>query len=85
MAKLTAKQVDGVLDTSSSLEVTGQKTFSSAQAFTGGNQSVVLAGGYMYWVSNPAILNDQGNTRIRFENGQMLVEVFEGEWMLIRE
>jgi hypothetical protein len=85
MAKLTAKQVEGVLDTSSTQEVTGQKTFSSAQAFSGAGQSIVIAGGYIYWVNNPTVLNDHGNTRLSFQNGQMLIEVFEGDWMLIRQ
>ena len=81
MAKLTAKQIDGVLDTSSDQEVSGQKTFSSAQAFTGGEQSMVISGGYIYWVQNPTNLNEQGNTRLRFQNGQMQVEVFDRNWM----
>jgi hypothetical protein len=83
MAKLTAKQVDGVLDTTSSQEVSGQKTFSSAQAFMGEQQSIVISGGYLYWVSTPAMLNQSGNTRIRFEFGQMISEVFDGDWMRI--
>lgn len=83
MNKLTAKQVEGVLDTTSNQEVTGQKTFSSAQAFTGRDQSIVLAGGYMYWVSDPTVLNQHGNTRIQFINGQMLVEVYDRNWMAI--
>lgn len=83
MAKLTAKQVDGVLDATSSQEVSGQKTFSSAQAFLGEQQSIVISGGYLYWVSNPAMLNQSGNTRIQFINGQMLVEVYDRNWMAI--
>jgi hypothetical protein len=43
----------------------------------------VLAEGYMYWVSDPTVLNQHGNTRIQFINGQMLVEVYDRGWMAI--
>ena len=70
MAKLTAKQVDGA-DTTSSQEVTGQKTFSSAQAFTGRINPLYWLEA-MYWVSDPTVLNH--DTRIQFINGQMLLK-----------
>lgn len=81
MSKINAKQVDGVLDTSSSQQVTGQKTFSSAQTFLGGMQSVIISDGYIYWALNPAVLNEDGNSRLRIVNGIIDIEVHQGTWI----
>ena len=81
MSKINAKQVDGVLDTSSSQQVTGQKTFSSAQTFLGGMQSVIISDGYIYWALNPPILNEDGNSRLRIVNGIIDIEVHQGTWI----
>jgi hypothetical protein len=80
MAKLKAKQVTGVVDTTSTQTVSGQKTFTSAQAFPGGLSSVVIYDGYLYWVNDPANLDDFGNTRVRFEGGLMRIQTFNGDW-----
>lgn len=81
MSRIKSKQVEGAVDTFSSQEVTGQKTFSSAQAFTGGVTAVVISEGYIYWAMNPQNLDEDGNSRMRIENGQMQIEVFQGGWM----
>jgi|TARA_B110001452_G_scaffold251162_1_gene239971 hypothetical protein len=81
MSKINAKQIDGALDTSSSQQVTGQKTFSSAQTFLGGMQSVIINDGYIYWVANPNMLNEDGNSRMRLVNGILEIEVHQREWM----
>jgi len=76
-----AKQIQGCLDLSSRQEVTGQKTFSTAQIFTGPTQSIVLSDGYIYWVNDPLVLDELNNSRLSISNGVMVIEVYnEGRW-----
>ena len=78
---LNAKQIENCLDTVSAQEVSGEKSFSSPQAFVGSQRSIVLANGYIYFVANANQLDQNNNTRIYFEGGAMVVEVYmEDHW-----
>lgn len=80
MDRIKAKQITGCLDTASAQVVSGVKQFSAPQVFLGQPQSVVVSGGYIYWVADPNVLDDIGNSRLSMENGQLILEFFEGQW-----
>lgn len=42
---------------------------------------MVISEGYIYRAMNPQVLDEEGNSRMRIENGQMQIEVFQGGWM----
>lgn len=80
MDRIKAKQVTNCLDTVSAQEVSGVKRFSAPQVFVGERQSVVVSDGFIYWVSSPENLDENGNSRLSMESGSMVLEFFDGQW-----
>jgi hypothetical protein len=83
MDRLKAKQIEDAMDTVSTQVVSGEKRFAAPQAFLGSQWHIVIADGYIYWVQNPEILDDFGNQRLLIENGQLIIETFQGQWTRI--
>lgn len=81
MDRLKVKQVEGAMDTVSAQDVSGEKRFSAPQAFLGESWNIVIANGFIYWVQNPATLDELGNSRLRIEEGLLVVEIFQDEWV----
>lgn len=79
MERVKAKQIDGVVDTSSDQPVAGSKTFTDPQHFAGGNRSITVQDGVFYWCQNPGILEEPGNSRLKMENGFLVNEIFNGD------
>jgi hypothetical protein len=43
---------------------------------------VTIAEGYLYWCQNQGLLNEPGNTRIRAQEGMLMIEFYDGrEWI----
>ena len=79
MDRVKAKQITNCLDTVSAQEVSGVKRFSAPQVFLGERQSVVVSDGFIYWVSSPENLDENGNSRLSMESGSMVLEFFDGQ------
>ncbi len=83
MDKIKAKQVEGVMDLTSSQSVSGTKSYSAPQQFTGGDLTMVAYRDAMYWCQNPGVLNEPGNSRLRMLEGMLYQETYNGsDWVM---
>ncbi len=82
MDRIKVKQVEGALDQSSEQVVTGSKAFAAPQHFPGEGVVVTIAEGCLYWCQSQGLLNEPGNTRIRTQDGMLMIEFYDGrDWM----
>jgi hypothetical protein len=78
---MKAKQIQNCLDTVSAQEVTGEKHFAAPQTFAGEPKSIVIHDGFIYWATNPQVLNENGNTRLSMVSGSLQTEIYDaGRW-----
>ncbi|MDP1728280.1 MAG: hypothetical protein Q8M15_15940 [Bacteroidota bacterium] len=68
MEMISAKQVEGVVDTTSAQNIEGEKTFTAPASFTnpvGGTfAGMKIDGLYLYWLNSYNFLDEEGNLRI---------------------
>lgn len=84
MDQLKVKQIENGMDTNTAQQVSGTKSFTSQQNFIGSSQHVVISDGYIYWCTNPAILDEDGNSRMSMNGGSILTEVYQvGAWTAV--
>lgn len=67
------------MDLSSGQQVTGTKSFSAPQQFTGGQLIMVAFQDAMYWCQQEGVLEEPGNSRLQVQEGNLVIEVFNGE------
>lgn len=79
MDRIKVKQVEGAMDLSSGQEVTGTKSFSAPQQFTGGEITMVAYQDALYWCQREKVLEDAGNSRLKIQEGTLIIETFNGE------
>ena len=79
MDRIKVKQVEGAMDLSSGQQVTGTKSFSAPQQFTGGATIMVAYQDAMYWCQRENILEEPGNSRLRIQEGSLIIETYNGE------
>ena len=84
MDRIKVKQVEGALDTQSKQVVTGSKAFSAPQHFPSEELVMTIAEGYLYWCQNQGLLNEPGNTRIRAQEGTLIIEFYDGRAWIAR-
>lgn len=80
MSLIKKKQIEnGFVDQSSQQSVSGQKTFTDQTTFQNSTGShVVLFEGFIYWVSDPNKLNEEGNLRQGLVKGGLTTQSFKG-------
>ncbi len=90
MNKISAKQIEGVVDTTSSQSVGGEKTFMNPVNFQTNinNQefTMTINGAFVYWLMMPGSLEAEGNKRLGINpfNGQFGLQEFRlGLWVNI--
>jgi hypothetical protein len=88
MNKISAKQIEGVVDTSSSQNVDGEKTFMSPVVIQTNLNNVVhtmvINGSFVYWILIPGVMESEGNKRLGINplNGQFGLQQFSmGQWV----
>ncbi len=87
MQMISAKQVEGAVDTSSAQNIDGEKTFSAPVAFTNPDVSqfagMKIDGLYLYWLKSLDSLDQDGNLRMgpNPETNQLSMQYYElGMW-----
>ncbi len=83
MGKILAKQVVGSLDTTSEQVVEGKKTFSAPVVFQKkkSTHSVINQDGFIYWVKDQKVIEQEGNYRIGVVNSALQTQYFlNGNW-----
>ena len=83
MNKILAKQVMGMVDSSSDQEVDGKKTFNKDVVFDKGtnNFDIVIHEGFIYWVQDRNQLNQEGNMRMGVFQGMLMSQTYMfNEW-----
>jgi hypothetical protein len=86
MNKILSKQVENIVDLDSQQDITGRKTFQSNTTFSRGSKShhMIASEGFIYWVSNVSILDEDGNYRMGIiDNNLVSQQYFEGIWTTI--
>ena len=83
MGKIESKQVNGVVDNLSDQLVHGHKTFAHAVSFSKGHQQTTdfmihIRDGFIYWVSDVENLEEDGNHRLGFINGNFELQCYSG-------
>jgi hypothetical protein len=88
MDKISAKQIEGVVDTNTSQNIQGEKTFMNPTLFqTSLNDSVYtmcIDGSFVYWLQTPGIYDFEGNKRLGInpKNGEFGLQMFQfGQWV----
>ena len=84
MDRIKVKQVVGALDTQSKQVVTGSKAFAAPQHFPSEELVMTIAEGYLNWCQNQGLLNEPGNTRIRAQEGTLIIEFYDGRSWIAR-
>jgi len=74
-----AKQIEGVLDTTSNQTVVSSKRFTKPQSFIGGRSTMTIYQDYLYWCKQEDVLEETGNSRLTMEDGRLITEVFDGK------
>ena len=82
---ISAKQIAGVVQDSGAQIIRGDKTFSDRIISKNSNNElhIILKNGCIYWVSDPDHLDEEGNMRIRINNGAFSHEAFSDGWTAI--
>jgi hypothetical protein len=87
MDKISAKQVEGVVDVSSQQSIEGEKTFLNPISIVkndGRDYSVMCMDGlFLYWLVSPGVLEADGNKRIGINpiSGRFGAQEFmDGTW-----
>lgn len=87
MQMISAKQVEGAVDTTSTQTIDGEKTFSTPATFTNPDGSQFAAmridGLYLYWLKSLDTLDQDGNLRIgpNPETNLLAMQHYEfGKW-----
>lgn len=85
MSNIKAKQVEGALDTNSTQDVTGAKRFAAPVTVLGTSANhIVLSNGFIYFVQNAALLNQEGNSRVWVAAGVVKTETYlRGQWQSV--
>jgi hypothetical protein len=79
MTLIKAKQIEGVLDTSSNQTVESTKRFTMPQLFVGGRLVMKNYQNYIYWCQTEGVLEEVGNSRLCMENGRLITQTYDGE------
>ena len=81
MDKILAKQVEDMVDKSSTQEISGEKTFTAAAIFDKQteNFNIVIHQGFIYWATDPKQLEQDGNFRYGIVEGAMTSQEYSGE------
>lgn len=67
MAKISAKQVEGVVDLVNDQNIAGNKIFSDSISVTTADDTftmITIVGAYIYWLQVPNQLDYEGNLRL---------------------
>jgi len=86
MEKILAKQIEGVVDTSSAQVIDGEKTFSSAVSFLNKQAQDFLGmrihGAHIYWLRDLEQLDQEGNIRLGIDprTGTFALQQFTRQW-----
>lgn len=84
MSIIKAKQIQGVVDTTSNQQVDARKSYTKAQSFTGGKTIMVAYQNHIYWCKTVDVLEEVGNSRLSMENGRMITQSYDGKnWINI--
>ena len=80
MGKILAKQITGAVDLDSDQIIEGKKTFSAPIICQKKDSShhMVNVSGFVYWVIDPEILEQEGNFRLGVENSQLSIQHYAG-------
>ncbi len=78
MSKILAKQVEGGVDINSEQIIEGKKTFSAPIICKNKESShhIVNVNGFIYWVTNPEILDQNGNYRLGVVNSKLSIQYY---------
>jgi hypothetical protein len=85
--KIQAKQVEGVVDTTTQQDINARKIFKAPQVFDklSATFHIVPFQGFIYWVQNRDVLNQIGNFRIGVDKGEFVhQEYLDGIWFTRR-
>lgn len=83
MESIKVKQVEGAVDLSSDQTVDGSKSFQAPQYFTGGPRVMALSEDAIYWCQTEGVLDEPDNSRLKMQNGQLVLEVYDGgNWIM---
>ncbi len=84
MDKISAKQVEGIVDTTTRQQIDGEKTFSSPTNFLSpfGKEftAMCIDGLNIYWLITPGVFDQEGNRRLGIdpESGVFGLQEFKG-------
>jgi len=84
MGKILAKQVVGSLDITSEQVIEGKKTFSAPVVFQNkeSSHSMINQNGFIYWVIDQKVLEQEGNYRMGIINSNLKTQKFsKGRWI----
>jgi len=88
MNKISAKQIEGVVDTKTPQIIEGEKTFMTPTLFqkTANNAvyTMCIDGSFVYWLQTPGVFDFDGNKRLGINpmNGQFGLQMFQfGQWV----
>jgi hypothetical protein len=84
MGKILAKQVEGGVDLNSEQIIAGRKTFSAPIICQNkqASHATVNEDGFVYWVQDVEVLEQQGNFRMGVVDGRLSMQHFhEGQWI----
>ena len=88
MNKISAKQIEGVVDTKNPQNIEGEKTFMNPAFFQSSINNTVwtmcINGAFVYWLQTPGVYDSDGNKRLGINpmNGQFGLQMFQfGQWV----
>ena len=68
MNKISAKQIEGVVDTKTPQNIEGEKTFMNPTLFQNTFNNAVytmcIDGSFVYWIQTPGVFDFDGNKRL---------------------
>ena len=86
MDKISAKQIEGVVDTTSAQVIEGEKTFSDPMRILNRQDPSIMGmridGLFIYWLRDFEQFDQQGNIRLGFDprTGRFVLQEFTTEW-----
>ena len=88
MNKISAKQIEGIVDTKTPQIIEGEKTFMTPTLFQKTLNNAVytmcIDGSFVYWLQTPGVFDFDGNKRLGINpmNGQFGLQMFQfGQWV----
>jgi hypothetical protein len=87
MGKILSKQISGAVDLNSDQIIEGKKTFSAPIICQKKESShfMVSVNGFIYWVTDPNRLNQQGNFRMGVVDSSLSYQKYiDGKWLNIK-